>query len=73
LDVCPSPMVDVHSATGINTTNWLQTAGTSGGSAASDQTANFNVASAMKVSLYTSSANALDTFNLIKYRLRVHF
>jgi len=73
LDVCPSPMVDVHSTTGINTTNWLQVAGTSGGSAAADVSANFNVASAMKVSLYTSSANALDAFNLIKYRLRVHF
>lgn len=71
-DYSPSPMIDVFNATTLNTTAFLQTAGVSGSNAAVDVTNNFNVASAMKLSFYISSANALDQFNLIKFRFRVH-
>jgi hypothetical protein len=73
LEYVPCPMVDVPNATTVSSTAYLQIGGGTGAGASNENTANFNIASAMQLSFYTSSANALDSFNLIKYRVIARF
>ena len=71
LDFAPDPRVFVSSATVITSTAWLQVGGGTGGGATLDRSANFNTAADMWVSLYTSSANAADVFQLLALQVAV--
>jgi hypothetical protein len=72
LEYVPCPMVDVPNATTVSSTAFMQIGGATAAGPSSENTANFNIAASMSFSFYTSSTNALDSFNLIKYRIRVH-
>lgn len=72
LDMAPSPIISVSSATKLTTTAFMQVGSPSGSSAATDVTAQVNIAADMKLTFTISAANALDSFNLIAYRVRVY-